>query len=72
MRIVAPHVENQSNMVQLDLQNSEIIKVVSNLSTKSPTFILFVLNTCSKYVREKLNMPVDNKSEYQLKLTSAP
>lgn len=63
LRIPAPRVDNNSNIVQLDLQSSEIIKVALNLSIKSPTMILFVLNTCSQYVREELDMPIGNKSK---------
>lgn len=58
LRLVALKCQHPTEKVVLNIQKSEICKVLCNFSQKS-TLVLYVLNTCSKYVRETLEMSLD-------------
>lgn len=62
IRIYAPSVKHPNEKTVLDIQKSEIVKIVSHFSQKS-LITIYVLNTCSRYVRENLDMSKDNKCE---------
>lgn len=62
IRIYAPSVKHPDEKTVLDIQKSEIVKIVSHFSRKS-LISLYVLNTCSRYVRENLEMTKDSKCE---------
>lgn len=62
IRIYAPNVKHPNEKTVLDIQKSEIVKIVSHFSQKS-LISIYVLNTCSRYVREQLEMSKDSKCE---------
>lgn len=63
LRLVAPNCKNPSEKIVLNIQKGEILKVVCNFSER-PTFVIYVLNTCGKYVRESLDMSAESDGEY--------
>lgn len=60
LRLVAPHCKHPSEKTILNIQKSEIAKVVCNFEQKS-VLIIYVLNTCGKYIRESLEMSLDGQ-----------
>lgn len=60
LRLVAPHCKHPFEKTVLNIQKSEIAKVVCNFAQKS-VLIIYVLNTCGKYVRESLEMSSDDQ-----------
>lgn len=63
LRLVAPHVKHPNEKIVMNIQKSEIVKVVCNFAQKS-VLIIYVLNTCGKYVRESLEMSSDDQGKY--------
>lgn len=61
LRLVAPHCKHPTEKTVLNIQKSEIVKVVCNFSQKS-VLVLYVLNTCGKYIRESLEMSSESQS----------
>lgn len=61
IRIVAPSVKEPTENVILDIQIKEIIKVCSNFSKGSSVIFIYVLPSCSTYVRQSLDMPSTSK-----------
>lgn len=58
LRLVAPHCKHPTEKIILNIQKSEIAKVVCNFSQKS-VLVIYVLNTCGKYIRDQLEMVAD-------------
>lgn len=61
LRLVAPHCKHPAEKIVLNIQKSEIVKVVCNFSQKS-VLVLYVLNTCGKYIRECLEMSLESQN----------
>lgn len=61
LRIVAPSTKHLNEKRELNIQKSEIVKVVCQFSAKKSTLIVYVLNTCSKFIRERLEMSTENE-----------
>lgn len=61
LRLVAPNCKHPTEKTVLNIQKSEIVKVVCNFSQKS-VLILYVLNTCGKHIRESLEMSSESQS----------
>lgn len=59
LRLVAPHCKHPTKKIVLNIQKSEIVKLLCNFSQKS-VLILRVLSTCGKYIRESLGMSTDS------------
>lgn len=55
LRLVAPHYKQPHEKTVLDIQKSEIQKLVYNFSAKS-VLVIYVVSSCGKYVRESLEM----------------
>lgn len=62
LRLMAPHCQHPKEKVILNIQKSEIAKVVCNFANKS-VLVIYVLNTCGKYVRETLGMSSENEGK---------
>lgn len=58
LRLVAPHCKHPAEKTVLNIQKSEIVKVLCNFGVKS-VLIIYVLNTCGKYIRESLEMSLE-------------
>lgn len=63
IRIVAPSTKHPNEKHELNIQKSEIVKMVCQFSPKKSTLIVYVLNTCGKYIRERLEMTTENESK---------
>lgn len=59
LRLMAPNCKHPTEKVVLNIQKSEIVKVLCNFSQKS-VLVLYVLNTCGKYIRECLGMSLES------------
>lgn len=62
LRIVAPSTKHSVEKHSLNIQKSEIVKIVCQFGLKKSTLIVYVLNTCGKYIRERLEMALDSES----------
>lgn len=62
LRLMAPHCQFTKEKVILNIQRTEIAKIVCNFASKS-VLIIYVLNTCGKYVRETLGMSSENEGK---------
>lgn len=62
LRLLAPHVKHPKEKIVLNIQKTEIVKVVCNFAQKS-VLIIYVLNTCGKYVRESLEMSSNDQGK---------
>lgn len=56
IRIVAPNTKNLSEKVVLNIQTSEIVKVIVNFEKNQGKISIFVLPSCGVFVRESLEM----------------
>lgn len=56
IRIFAPNVKNANEMVILDIQTNEVVKIVSHMQNPKCVFFIYTLNSCGAYVRESLDM----------------
>lgn len=63
LRLMAPHCQHPKEKVILNIQKSEIVKVVCNFAQKS-VLVIYVLNTCGKYVRETLGMSSESEGKH--------
>uniref|UniRef100_A0AAG5DC81 Ubiquitin-like protease family profile domain-containing protein n=1 Tax=Anopheles atroparvus TaxID=41427 RepID=A0AAG5DC81_ANOAO len=65
IRIVAPNVKRPTDYVSLDLQMSEIAKVLVHFSKALNVLIVYTLPSCGAYVRKHLEMELnDDKLPY--------
>lgn len=60
IRIIAPNVKRQSENVILDIQKSEIVKIVSHFAKSLPTLFIYTVNSCGSYIRDSLEMSMSN------------
>lgn len=60
IRIVAPNIKKTSEKVVLNIQRSEVVKILYNFIAPC-ALIIYVKNSCSRYVREQIGMLKDNK-----------
>lgn len=67
LRLMAPHCQHPKEKVILNIQKSEIAKIVCNFAQKS-VLVIYVLNTCGKYIRETLGMSSEIEGKYHLAL----
>lgn len=63
LRIVAPSTRHPTEKHSLNIQKSEIVKIVCQFGPKKSTLIVYVLNTCGKYIRERLEMTLEGESK---------
>lgn len=63
IRIVAPHIKRPQDKIVLNIQKHEILKILYHLS-KPFVLILYVANSCGKYIREQIEMPKDYKRKW--------
>lgn len=63
IRIVAPHTTRPDEKIAINIQKSEIIKIIYNFSGTAVMF-LYVLNSCGKYIRDSLGMDIASKSKF--------
>lgn len=62
LRLVAPHCKHPNDKTVLNIQKAEILKIVGNFDQKC-ILVFYVLNTCSKYIRESLEMSCDGEGK---------
>lgn len=64
LHLVAPHCKHPAKQIVLNIQKSEIVKMMCNFSAQKSVLILNVLNTCGKYVRDSLGMSSQNSGYF--------
>lgn len=62
-RIVAPSVKRADELVVLNIQLSEIVKLLYCFDKRLTVIFMFVLPSCAAYVRESLEMSANNQEE---------
>lgn len=70
IRIAAPSVKNVKDTVILDLQHSEIVKLIVHFSKQLQIIFLYTKPSCARYIIEQLSMTLANdrcKSQKSLK-----
>jgi hypothetical protein len=60
IRIVAPSVKNPKDISILNIQHSEIIKVVTHFSKQLHIIFLYTKPSCARYIAEQLSMTLVN------------
>lgn len=63
IRIIAPNVKRPSENGILDIQKSEIVKIVCHLPKALPTLFIYTVNSCGAYIRESLEMSLSSNDE---------
>lgn len=64
LRFVAPSAKQPQEKHELNIHKNEIVKIVGQFGKKT-TLIIYVLNTCGKYIRERLEMSSENDSKQE-------
>lgn len=60
IRLIAPNTKRPEEKCVLNIQKKEIVKILFHFGSPS-IIVIFVLNSCTRYVREEINMNVDDK-----------
>lgn len=60
IRIVAPSLNNPKELIALNIQNSEIIKVVTHFTKQLHIIFLYTKPSCARYVAHQLQMTQEN------------
>jgi hypothetical protein len=69
IRIIAPSVENQDESIILDIQNSEIVKLVAHFSKQLSVMFLYTKPNCARYASEQLSLNTADSGEIASHLT---
>lgn len=56
IKIVAPNTRNASDLVVLNIQMHEIVKIIAHFSNNLSVIFIYTLPTCGSYIRESLEM----------------
>lgn len=62
IRLVAPNCKHPLEKTVLNIQKSEILKIICNFENKC-ILVLYVLNTCGKYIRDSLEMSSEDEGK---------
>lgn len=60
IRIVAPSVKDKNDKIVLDLQHSEIVKMITHFSKQLQIIFIYTKPSCARYVVEQLSMTLVN------------
>lgn len=63
IKIVAPSLKDPNDLVVLNIQNSEIIKVIGHFSKNLHIIFLYTKPSCVRYINVQLQMTQNGKSE---------
>jgi hypothetical protein len=61
IRIIAPSVKNPKDIVALDIQHSEIVKLIVHFSKQLQIIFLYTKPSCAKFIVEELSMTKVNE-----------
>lgn len=56
VRIVAPSLKTPKDLIVLDIQHSEIVKVVVHFSKQLHIIFLYTKPSCARYIAEQLHL----------------
>ena len=66
IRIAAPSVKNVKDTVILDLQHTEIVKLIVHFSKQLQIIFLYTKPSCARYIIEQLSMtPANDRCKCQ-------
>lgn len=60
IRIVAPSVTNNKDFIVLDIQNSEVVKLITHFSKQLQIIFIYTKPSCARYIVEQLSMTLAN------------
>jgi sentrin-specific protease 7 len=60
IRIIAPSVKDKNDKVILDIQHSEIVKMITHFSKQLQIIFLYTKPSCARYIVEQLSMTLVN------------
>jgi hypothetical protein len=64
IRIFAPSVENPKESIILDIQHSEIVKLVAHFSKQLSVMFLYTKPNCARYICEQLSFNKSNSGMF--------
>lgn len=56
LRIIAPSVQNAKENIILDIQHTEIVKLITHFSKQLQIIFVYTKPSCARYIVEQLSM----------------
>lgn len=61
--MMVPHMKRPGEMVILNIHRHEIVRIVYNFSPECCVMFMYLVSSCSKYVREEIDMSAECKGK---------
>lgn len=66
LRLTAPNMKRPSELVVLNIHRPEVVRMVYNFSPECCVIFMYVVSSCSKYVRDEIEMGSECKSKWNV------